>query len=87
MIGAPNLLDKYWVQFEGLNIKCLCKDKHCVDSDMCREHIVKLIEIDRQDLPAIDKQLTNTASKLLTSIKKESNELKKSIKKLKGFKI
>ena len=79
------MLDKYWVKFEGLAIKCLCKDKHCDDNTTCKEHLVKLLEIDRHDeaIADLDKSINN----LFTAIKKETNELSKSIKKLKGFKL
>ena len=87
MIGGQSLIDKYWLKFEGLDIKCLCKDKHCVDNAGCSEYIVKLMEVERPTLVEAIDNLNSTTKELVTTIKKEGDELKKSIKKLKRFKL
>jgi len=79
------LVDRYWVKLEDFDIRCVCKDKHCIDNTMCKEYLVKLLEIDRQDNSMDD--WDKSINKLFTTIKKETDELSKSIKKLKGFKL
>lgn len=87
MIGGQSLIDKYWVKFDGLNIICLCKVPNCLDSSTCKEYIVKLTEVERSVVNESVKQLEVTTNKVVDIVKKENNELKNSIKKLKGFKL
>jgi hypothetical protein len=86
VIGVQKLVDTYWIRFIDMDIECICRDKYGCPQECskdCKEYIVKLTEIKRETFQSPVKEL----EQLEKEMKRTTTELKKSLNKLKGFKI
>lgn len=84
--------DKLWIKFKDLDIECFCayNDRRCTKDKRkgCGLYLVKFIQLDDEEQ---SEKLKKASSSLEAQFKKENkrfeSELKKSIDKLKRFKI
>lgn len=73
------LIDIYWIKFDGEDIECFCKKnrKRCPTESkpICKEYVLKFIEVDRNPLEDIQEPMKQ--------LKRKMSELEKSVKKFK----
>lgn len=87
---------KLWVKFDEMYIECFCEegDKDCPPEakPKCKEYVVRFIEIERspeheERCKAIKDAASRLEERLIKQRKKYETELKKSLRKMKKFKI
>jgi hypothetical protein len=84
--------DKLWIKFdENLDIECFCayNNRRCPAEKRsgCGLYLAKFIPVDEPKKQNTKSAVSNIEQKLKQEQRKFETELKKSIKKLKGFKI
>lgn len=77
------MIKKVWAKFEDMDLKCICDEHHrkCND-DICKEYVIKFMEIDReQQAEDAVAHLELESKNLRRDIKKFQSKVSKSIKK------
>ena len=80
------MIKKAWVKFNGMTVECICdeNDRKCKGDKLCKEYVVKFIEVDRTDkVTDALKHLEKESDNLQNNIKKFESQISKSIKKFK----
>ncbi len=81
------MIKKLWVKFNEMDIECFCNEnrKECPPESkpVCKEYIVKLIEIERQKEDIEFKKGEKLFKDAVLKLKKQETELRKSIRKFK----
>jgi len=92
MIGERILIKKLWAKFDHMDVVCFCEehDRRCKGDKECKEYVVKFTEIKRaeknEELDKLEKDLARDGrliEKAAKNLTRQTNELKKSIKKFK----
>jgi len=88
--GAPTLIKKVWAKFEDMDLVCVCEDHTrggCIQKGtelVCKEYVVKFMEIDREQvLDDAMAHLEKESKNLRRDIKSFQSKVSRSIKKFK----
>ena len=79
------MIKKVWAKFNEMDLECICDEHHrkCKD-DICKEYVIKFMEIDReQQAEDAIAHLEKESKHLRRDIKKFQSKVSKSIKKFK----
>jgi len=84
------LIKKVWAKFEGMDLVCVCEDHTrggCIQKGtelVCKEYVVKFMEIDREEkLDDAVAHLEKESKNLRRDIKSFQSKVSRSIKKFK----
>lgn len=76
------MIKKLWVNFDGMDVKCLCNehDRKCKDED-CKLYVVKFIEITKEE------EENQVIKDLDLAAKKFQKEISNTLRKMRKVKL
>lgn len=84
------MIKKVWAKFDGLDLTCVCDEHHrkCQKEDVCKEYVVKFVEIERnKEFEDAVKEIENEAKLVQNDIKKYQSKISRNLRKFKKYKI